>query len=121
LRSPQIAALKALGDPVSNLIVQRTRLWFGLMRLWFRDDGFAMWESVAATAIAHPELLRFERAHLPTTIEDLQTGRLVVDSDRAGPVRLVRSVEDYESFIDNQFAAWHRLGRSIETERRGYP
>jgi inosine-uridine nucleoside N-ribohydrolase len=115
LRSPQFAALQELGDPVSKLIVQRTRLWFAMMRLWFRDDGFAMWESIAAVAIAHPELLRFERVHLPTTITDLRTGRLATDPDRGGPVRLIRGVEDYEGVIAAQFAAWHRLGQSIET------
>ncbi len=118
-RSPQFAALQALDDPVSTMIVKRVRLWFGLMRLWFHDDGFAIWESIAALAITHPEYLRFERVHLPTTIEDLRNGRLVTEPDRAGPVRLVRGVEDYEGFIATQLAAWHRLGRSIETNRKG--
>jgi inosine-uridine nucleoside N-ribohydrolase len=118
-RSPQLAALQALDDPVSNLIAKRVRLWFALMRIWFRDDGFATWESIAALAITHPEYLRFERVHLPTTIEDLRTGRLVTDPARAGPVRLVRGVKDYEGFIKAQFAAWQRLGRSIAADRRG--
>lgn len=118
-RSPQFAALQALDDPVSKVIAKRTRLWFGLMRLWFGDDGFAMWESIAAVAITHPEYLATQRVHLPTTVEDLRRGRLVTDPSPGGPVRLIHSVEDYESFIATQFAAWQRLGRSIETDEKG--
>jgi len=117
-RSPQFAALQALDDPVSNLIVRRVRLWFGLMRLWFHDDGFAMGESIAALAITHPEYLSTQRVHLPMTIEDLRTGRLVTHPDRAGPVSLVCGVEDYEAFINTQFAAWQHLGQSIEANRK---
>jgi len=118
-RGQQMAALQALDDPVSDLILKRSRLWFGLMRLWFRDDGFAMWESVGAMAIAHPAYLRFERVHLPTTVEDLRTGLLVTDPDRAAPARLVRAVEDYEAFVGIQLAAWHRLGSSVERDGKG--
>jgi inosine-uridine nucleoside N-ribohydrolase len=118
-RSPQFAALQALDDPVSTLIVRRTRLWFGLMRLWFGDDGFAMWDPIAALSITHPEYLRREQVHLPTTVEDLRSGRLVPDPDRTGPVRLIHGVEDYESFIKAQFAAWQHLARSIELDRKG--
>lgn len=114
IRSPQFAALDALDDPVSQLIVKRCRIWFGLMRLWFRDDGFASWESIAATAITRPELLRIDKGYLPTTIEDLRSGRLVFEKDNVGPIRLVRGVKDYERFFEAQLAAWHQLGLSIE-------
>ena len=113
-RSPQFAALQALEGPVPRLIARKIRVWFGLMRLWFGDDGFPMWESVAALAITHPELFEFERGHLPITVEDLHTGRLVLDPSRAGPVRLVEGVRDYEAFIAAHFAAWRRLNRSLE-------
>lgn len=118
-RSPHFAALRALEDPVCRLIVRQTRLWFGLMRLWFQDDGFAMWESIAAMAITHPEYVQFQRVHLPITVDDLRCGRLVTDPSRAGPVRLVHGVKDSEGFIRRQLAAWHHLGQSIErkTER----
>ena len=116
-RSPQFAALNALDDPVSRLIVRKTRVWFGLMRLWFRDDGFALWESVAATALTDPDLLQLERVYLPTTVEDLRRGRLVTEKDSVGPVRLIRGVQDYAGFVATQLAAWHRLGRSIERQR----
>lgn len=116
IRSRQFAALEALDDPVSRLIVKRARIWFGLMRLWFSDDGFATWESIAAVAITQPELLQFEKGYLPTTIEDLRSGRLVFDKDAVGPVRLVRAVRDYEGFVEAQFAAWHHLGCSLERQ-----
>jgi inosine-uridine nucleoside N-ribohydrolase len=118
-RSPQFSALQALDDPVSNLIVRQVRLWFGLMRLLFRDDGFAMWEPIAALTLTHPGTMSLQRAHLPTTVEDLRAGRLVPDPDSGGPVRLVLGVEDYEGFIRTQLAAWHHLGRSIEAKRKG--
>jgi len=117
IRSPQFAALEALDDPVSRLIVKRCRIWFGLMRLWFRDDGFSTWESIAATAITRPELLRVDRGYLPTTIEDLKSGRLAFDRDAVGPVRLVRGVKDYEGFVEAQFAAWHHLGCYTERQQ----
>lgn len=120
-RSPQYAALQALDDPVSKLITRRIRLWFGLMRLWFRDDGFALWESIGASAIVHPEYFSLQRVHLPISIKDLLTGRLVTDPSRAGPVRLVRGVDDYEAFIQTQLAAWRRLGRSLESGTGGTP
>ncbi len=113
-RSPQFAALEALGGPVPRMIARRIRLWFALMRLWFRDDGFPMWESVAALAIVHPEVFRFQRAHLPTTIEDLRTGRLVVDPQRVGPVRLIDAVREHEAFVSIHFAAWQRLNRIVK-------
>lgn len=117
-RQAQFAALQTLDDPVSRLIVRRTRFWFALMRLWFQDGGFAMWDSVAAMTIAHPELLAIDRAHLPTTIEDLRQGRVVVDAEQGGPVRLVRGVQDYDGFIAAHFAAWHRLGQRVEATER---
>ncbi len=115
-RSSQFAALEALEGPAARLIARRIRLWFALTRLWFRDDGFPMWESVAALAITHPELFHFRRAHLPTTVEDLRAGRLVIDPDRAGPVRLVDGVRDYDAFVNVQFAAWQRLNQSMTRE-----
>jgi inosine-uridine nucleoside N-ribohydrolase len=114
IRREQFAALQMLDDPVSRLIVRRTRFWFALMRLWFQDGGFAMWDSVAAMAIAHPELLEIERVHLPTSIEDLRAGQLVVDGSQGGPVSLIRGVRDYDGFIAAHFAAWHRLGQRVE-------
>lgn len=117
-RSSQFAALQSLDDPVSNLIVKQTRLWFGLMRLWFRDDGFAMWAPIAATALTQPACLRMERAHLPVTVDDLRNGHLVVDPDRAGPVRLIHGVEKYDSFIEAQLGAWHHLGQSIGVSKK---
>jgi inosine-uridine nucleoside N-ribohydrolase len=120
-RSAQFAALQAMDGPISELVTQKTRFWFALMRLWFRDDGFASWESVAALSMAHPELFDFERAHLPITVEDLRTGRLTVDPDRAGPVRLVRGVRDYEGFVQTQFAAWEHLDRLVSSDRKGPP
>jgi purine nucleosidase len=116
-RSAQFAALQAMGDPVSRLIVQKTRFWFALMRLWFRDDGFALWESVAALSMTHPEFFDLERASLPITVEDLHTGQLTVVAERGGPVRLVRGVRDYEGFVRTLFAAWQRLGRLVDTEK----
>jgi inosine-uridine nucleoside N-ribohydrolase len=113
-RSPQFAALQSLEGSAPRLVARRIRFWFGLMRLWFQDDGFPMWESVAAMAITHPELIDFKRAHLPITIEDLQVGRLVLDPSRAGPVRLVESVRDFDSLVKTQFAAWQRLNHSME-------
>lgn len=110
----QFAALQTLDDLISRLIVRRTRFWFALMRLWFRGGGFAMWDSIAALTIVRPELLEIERAHLPTTIEDLRQGRLVADTSQGGPVSLVRGVQDYEAFTTAHFAAWHRLGTLLE-------
>jgi inosine-uridine nucleoside N-ribohydrolase len=118
-RSAQFAALQAMDDPVSRLIVQKTRFWFALMRLWFRDDGFGTWESIAALTITHPELFDFERVHLPITVEDLRTGQLTVTPDTAGPVRLVQGVRDYEGFIQAQLAAWQHLGWLIRSDTQG--
>jgi len=108
-RSSHFASLQALEGPAPRMIARRIRLWFGLMRLWFRDDGFPMWESVAALAIAHPEFFDFKRAHLPVTVEDLRAGRLVVDESRVGPVRLIEGVQDPDRFMKVNMAAWQRL------------
>ena len=110
-RGPQLAALHALGDPVSRLIVRRSRLWFAAMRLRFRAGGFGMWDSVAALALTQPELFESEYVHITSTSDDLRTGRLFVDPDRSGPVRLVRGVRDFDGFIMAHFAAWHHLGQ----------
>ncbi len=118
-RSPQFAALQALAEEsvdnsVAKLIVRKVRFWFALMRLWFQDDGFAMWDSVAALAIIHPELFDMEAVFLPTTVTDLRRGRVVVDTESlGGSTRLVRGVQDYEGFIKAHFAAWRNLGQRI--------
>jgi purine nucleosidase len=117
-RSPQFAALRALGDPVSRLIVRKTRFWFAAMRLWFRDGGFGLWDSVAALALTHPELFEWEHVHIASTLDDLRTGRLFVEPDRHGPVRLVRSVQDFDGFIAAHFAAWRHLWRRVDTRRK---
>lgn len=112
-RSPQFAALQALDDPVSRLVARRCRFWFAVMRLYFRDGGFPMWDSVAALALTRPELFECERARIPSVVDDLRTGRLVVDVDRDGPARIVRGVRDFDGFVLAHFAAWRRLGRRI--------
>jgi purine nucleosidase len=112
-RRQQFAALQALDDPVSRLIVRRTRFWFALMRVWFRDGGFAMWDSIAALSLTHPELFECERVYVTSTQDDLRTGLLVTTPDERGPVRLVHSVQDFAGFINAQFAAWRHLGQRI--------
>jgi purine nucleosidase len=112
-RRRQLAALQALDDPVSHLIARRIRSWFALMRLYFQDGGFAMWDSVAALALTHSELFDFEQAFVTSTCDDLRTGQLILDRSEHGPVRVVRSVRDYDSFITTHFAAWHHLGQRI--------
>jgi purine nucleosidase len=112
-RRRQLAALQTLGDPVSRLIARQVRPWFALMRLYFQDGGFAMWDSVTALALTHPELFDFEQAFVTSTRDDLRTGRLILDCSEHGPVRVVRSVRDYDSFITAHFAAWHHLGQRI--------
>lgn len=117
-RSPQFAALQALDDPVSRLIVRKIRPWFALMRLWFQDGGFAMWDSITALALTHPELFESERAHVTSTHDDLRTGRLFADPSKRGPVQLVHGVRDFEGFILAHFAAWRHLRRRIDARRR---
>jgi len=117
-RKSQFAALWALGDPISRLIARKIRSWFALMRLWFRDGGFAMWDSVAALPLTHPELFESEQVHVTSTHDDLSTGRLFVDSDAHGPVRLVRGVRDFDRFTLAHFAAWRHLWRRVGARRR---
>jgi purine nucleosidase len=119
-RGPQIAALQALGDPVSRLIVRKTRLWFATTRLWFRDGGFGMWDSVAALALTQPELFEWEQVDVTSTLDDLRTGRLFVAPNRQGAVRLVRGVRDFDGFIAAHFAAWRHLWGRVAA-RRGKP
>ncbi len=116
-RSPQYAALGTLDDPVSHLIARKIRFWFALMRIWFRDGGFGMGDSIAALSLTHPELLECEQAYITSTHDDLRTGRLFVDPSRHGPVQLVRGVRDFDGFIMAHFAAWHRLGQRINAKR----
>jgi inosine-uridine nucleoside N-ribohydrolase len=117
-RCPQFAALQTLEDPVSRLIVRKTRFWFALMRFWFRDGGFAMWDSIAPTALVHPELLETESVYVTSTREDLRTGQLAVDPSKYGPVQLVRGVRDFEGFIQAHFAAWQHLGWLVDMKRK---
>jgi inosine-uridine nucleoside N-ribohydrolase len=116
-RAPQMAALKTMDDPVSRLIIRRTRWWFAAMRLWFRDGGFGMWDSVAALALTHPELLQITPVRIVSTPDDLRTGQLKIFPEAHGPVRLVSGVQDFDSFIMAHFAAWTHLGRRISTRR----
>jgi purine nucleosidase len=116
-RGPQLAALQAIKDPVSRLISRRVRSWFALMRLYFRDDGFALWDSVTALMLTRPGLFEYERAHTISTRDDLRTGRLAVSPNKQGPVRIVRRVLDYDRFIDVHLAAWHHLGQHVEARR----
>ena len=119
LRGPQLGALKALDDPVSDLIVRPPPPWLPLPTLRLPANGLPMWEPVAAVAMTHPEYLDRQRVHLPTTVEDLRTGRLVTDPHPSGPVRLIQGVEDYESFIKTLFAGWHHLGQSLAADKKG--
>jgi inosine-uridine nucleoside N-ribohydrolase len=117
-RSPQYAALQALADPVSRMIARQIRSWFALMRLYFRDGGFAMWDSVAALMLTRPGLFAYERGRITSTHEQLRTGRIVFEPDAEGPVRIVRSVLDVDGFMKSHFAAWHHLGQDTQTRRR---
>jgi len=117
-RRPQFAALQALDDPVSRLIIRQVRSWFALMRLWFRDGGFAMWDSVAVLPLTRPELFEIEQVYVTSVRDDLRAGRLVVDPSRHGPARLVRGVRDFDGFIMAHLAACHRLGQRASGSRR---
>jgi purine nucleosidase len=116
-RSPQLAALQAVKDPVSRLISRQVRSWFALMRLYFRDGGFALWDSVTALMLTQPGLFEYERGHVLSTRDDLHTGRLVVTPNKQGSVRIVRRVLDYDRFINVHLAAWHHLGQQTEARR----
>jgi purine nucleosidase len=117
-RRPEFAALQTLDDPASRLVVRQTRLWFALMRLWFRDGGFGMWDSVPVLAFTRPELLEFDQVYITSTRDELRAGRLFVDPSRHGPVQLVRGVRDFDGFITAHLAAWHHLGQRVETRRK---
>jgi len=116
-RSEQYAALQTMDDPVSELIVRKSRLWFALMRLWFRDDGFGLWEPITALTVTHPEFFDLERVCLPVSVQDLYDGQLKLTPDSRGQVQLVRSVQDHEGLFQTLLAAWNRLGRLAESER----
>lgn len=109
LRKPQFAALQSLRDPVARLVVRKTRLWFALMRLYFQDGGFGMWDSVPALMVTHPGLFDYHRADIFSTREDLRTGRLVLGPDSGAGARIVDGVLDFEGFVEAHFAAWRRL------------
>jgi purine nucleosidase len=117
-RSPQFAALQALDDPVSQLVVRKIRFWFALMRLWFQDGGFGFGDSVAALALTHPELLELEPVYVTSTRDDLRAGLLLVDPSPHGPARLARGVRDFDGLITTHFAAWRHLGRCVSAQRR---
>jgi hypothetical protein len=100
-----------MDNPVSGLIARKIRFWFAMTRIWFRDGGFGMGDSIAALALTHPELLESEQVFVTSTHDDLHTGRLFVDPSEHGPARLVRGVRDFDGFITSHLAAWHRLGQ----------
>jgi inosine-uridine nucleoside N-ribohydrolase len=77
-----------------------------------------MWDPIAALALTHPELLELEPAYITSTLDELRVGRLFVDPSKYGPVRLVRSVQDFDGFIQALLAAWHHLGRNGREKRR---
>jgi purine nucleosidase len=116
-RTPQLAALQALKDPVSRLVSRQVRSWFALMRLYFQDGGFAMWDSAIALMLTQPGLFEYERGHVLSTRDDLRAGRLVTTPNRQGPVRIVHRVLDYDRFTNVHFAAWHHLGQQVEARR----
>jgi inosine-uridine nucleoside N-ribohydrolase len=116
-RSAQFAALQTMDDPVSELIVRKSRLWFALMRLWFRDDGFGLWAPIAALTVTRPEFFNLERVCVPVSVQDLHAGQLRLTPDRTGPVQVVLSVQDHQGLFQTLFAAWNRLGRLAESER----
>jgi purine nucleosidase len=116
-RSAQFAALQTMDDPVSELVVRKSRLWFALMRLWFRGDGFGLWEPITALTVTHPEFFDLERVCLPVIVQDLHEGRLKLIPDTAARVQLVRGVQDHEGLYQTLFAAWNRLGRLVESGR----
>ena len=117
-RAPQYAALQALGDPVTRLIARRIRSWFALMRVYFRDGGFAMWDSVAAVMLTRPGLFEYERGRIISTRAQLASGQVLVEPDANGPVRVVRAVLDTAGFFNTHFASWHQLGQEVETRRQ---
>lgn len=116
-RGPQLATLQAVRDPVSRLISRQVRSWFALMRLYFRDGGFALWDSVTALMLTQPGLFEYERGDVLSTRDDLRTGRLVITPNKQGPVRIVHRVLDYDRFISVHLAAWHHLGQQVEARR----
>jgi inosine-uridine nucleoside N-ribohydrolase len=116
-RSPQLAALQAVKDPASRLISRQVRSWFALMRLYFRDGGFALGDSVTALMLTQPGLFEYSRGHVLSTRDDLHAGRLIVNPNKQGPVRIVHRVLDYDRFINVHFTAWHHLGQQVEARR----
>ena len=76
-----------------------------------------MWDSVAALALTHPELLQITPVHIVSTPDDLRTGQLKTRPEAHGPVRLVSGVQDFDGFVLAHFAAWTHLGRRVSTRR----
>ncbi len=116
-RSPQYAQLQAFDDPVSQLISRKIRFWFALMRLWFQDDGFGLWDALPALALSRPDLFESQQVYVTSTRDDLARGRLYVDPSSYGPITLVTGVRDFDQLMIAQFAAWRRLGKSVSAKR----
>ncbi len=116
-RRQQFAALQMMDGPVSRLIARKIRSWFAWMRLWFGDGGFLLGDSTAALALIHPELFHAEQVYVTSTHDDLRTGHLYVDPSEYGPVRLMRSVQDFDGFISAHFAAWQHLEQLVEIRK----
>ncbi|MBD3308958.1 hypothetical protein GF339_21285 [candidate division KSB3 bacterium] len=86
------------------------QLWYDFISRKYGVPGFHVWDIVAATYITTPELFDQRDVHLCSTVEDLKTGFLRLDSrDTPYPVNLPTTLQPLEDFWHIVFDAWKNV------------
>lgn len=100
--------------------LRRARFWSGALRRVVRNwlvtfslycgvSVFYLWDLLPAIYISEPDLFDENRVAVCSTVNDLETGTLVVAGDSAGArINMPSHILDRTRFMDVLFAAWQR-------------
>jgi len=74
----------------------------------FGEDGFYLWDVVAAVYVTHPELFNDDFQKIISTVEDMQSGNLKIGSDNFFDcnTNIPSSIVRLDQFEDAVFQAW---------------
>lgn len=97
--------------PLYHYILDDIIPWKNFMLQILGEDGFYLWDVVAAVYITHPEIFSDESEYIVSTVEDFYTGSLKkgTNSESGYTIDMPSSITDIDTFENAIFQSWAKV------------
>jgi len=96
--------------PAFAYLKRPLKLWYDFISAQYGMPGFHVWDIVAAVYITHPDLFDRHEVGISSTVEDLQSGFLRIDStSMTNFVNIPARIRNLDHFWQIVFDAWKNV------------